>query len=398
MTEYLNFIENGCYADAVSIEKKENLVSVGGGFIPAVLVIVFMMLSIAFVPGVEAEEKKNDIRVVVMNEQLRINDSSGNFFLKRPRNIKIASDGSIFFVDQDQLLRFDHKGAFLGNFQKKGEGPAEYSYMFNYDCPGEKIVVYASVPRKVLQFDLNGKLLEEYRFGPLMNFTRVLGTFGKGFWFIGTTFSEENKQFQGHITVNLDLAQKIKDKKFTKSGVVFPEKWYLINRKIGKNNQIAMTTFVPALLAMDRSGTLFASCSRKYKIQRIDLDKGRVDKEFSRAYDSITYSEPVSKREPGKRPKRRIIPNPKYFNDVQKLLINRDRVWVFTSTVKKEKGVLVDVFSFDGKYIDCFYLRLPQVESVYDLQRKSLTICDNKLYTFEEAVDGNPELVKYIIR
>jgi hypothetical protein len=36
----------------------------------------------------------------------------------------------------------------------------------------------------------------------------------------------------------------------------------------------------------------------------------------------------------------------------------KDRLWVFTSTMDEKKGILVDVFGFDGKYLDNFYLSL----------------------------------------
>lgn len=34
----------------------------------------------------------------------------------------------------------------------------------------------------------------------------------------------------------------------------------------------------------------------------------------------------------------------------------KDRLWVQTSQKDEKKGYLIDVFDFDGQYVDCFYL------------------------------------------
>ena len=50
-------------------------------------------------------------------------------------------------------------------------------------------------------------------------------------------------------------------------------------------------------------------------------------------------------------------PPPKFFNDISALYIVNDKLWVRTSTRDEEKGYLIDVFEFDGRFIDSFYLK-----------------------------------------
>lgn len=50
-------------------------------------------------------------------------------------------------------------------------------------------------------------------------------------------------------------------------------------------------------------------------------------------------------------------PPPKYLFDISALYIVNNSLWVRTSTRDKDKGYLIDVFEFDGSYVDSFYLK-----------------------------------------
>ena len=54
-----------------------------------------------------------------------------------------------------------------------------------------------------------------------------------------------------------------------------------------------------------------------------------------------------------------LAPAPTFAPDIVNLFAHGDEIWAVTSTKSGEKGVLVDVFSWEGAYLDCFYLRLP---------------------------------------
>lgn len=91
----------------------------------------FVFSSILFTQTIiENPEKplsKNAGRVLKLQEVLRITDESGDFYFKYPRDFMVAYDGSIFFRDDEQILKFSPEGNFISNFFKKGQGPGEIS-------------------------------------------------------------------------------------------------------------------------------------------------------------------------------------------------------------------------------------------------------------------------------
>ena len=91
------------------------------------------------------------------------------------------------------------------------------------------------------------------------------------------------------------------------------------------------------------------------------------------------------------------MPVAKYHDDVQKLLMVKDRLWAFTSTVNKKKGILVDVFDKNGRYIDNFFLKYPQNVIPYQTGYWVNTISDSFIYTVEQDEKGNYAIVKYRI-
>ncbi|MBC7361741.1 MAG: hypothetical protein H5U06_05590 [Candidatus Aminicenantes bacterium] len=68
-----------------------------------------------------------------------------------------------------------------------------------------------------------------------------------------------------------------------------------------------------------------------------------------------------------------------------------DLIWVITSTAEPGKGVLVDVFNGEGKYVDCFYLKFPfevkagNLELSFSLvvseDRKEISVAVRKMVT-----------------
>ena len=72
-----------------------------------------------------------------------------------------------------------------------------------------------------------------------------------------------------------------------------------------------------------------------------------------------------------------------HYTDVQRLLADGDHVWALLSTIDKTKGILVDVFNVHGKYIDRFYLQIPNLEYPDDKIMEHLYYYNGFLYTIE---------------
>ncbi len=66
-----------------------------------------------------------------------------------------------------------------------------------------------------------------------------------------------------------------------------------------------------------------------------------------------------------------------------------------TSTVEKERGYLFDVFNTDGKYIDCFYLKLPDRFIGKRYGKWHMTVDKEYLFTIEWDKEGVYSINKY---
>ncbi len=80
-----------------------------------------------------------------------------------------------------------------------------------------------------------------------------------------------------------------------------------------------------------------------------------------------------------------IPPAQKYSNDIRDLYVVGDRLWVLTSTVDPKKGRIVDVFDFEGRYLDAFYLPLPK--NLSSEGNNPLCFFGSRLYAIEENPD-----------
>ena len=107
---------------------------------------------------------------------------------------------------------------------------------------------------------------------------------------------------------------------------------------------------------------LAISHTSEYLVKIYDPVADKVLLVFRRAYERVEPEPPVGiERESlvigGKRFLR---PEQKFQNDVKVILTRGEEIWALTSTQDKSKGVLVDVFSGEGIFMDSFYLKLPK--------------------------------------
>lgn len=358
-----------------------------------ILILLFITL---FLIGISSPIIANTpIPVIQIKKVLEISDEGGEkgFYFKRPSNIKIATDGSIFLIDENQFLRFDRAGKFLNNQQKKGAGPSEYVYIYNYDFSGEKIILLTGPTQKVIETDLNGKLLKEYRLEKNIAFLKVVNLSEEKIWFVGSMLRDLNKQELGKSRVEFELGYISQEGKIVESNIFFNEEWFLMKKTFGENVQIMMTSLVPIVYSSDKGNNLFISDSGDYKIHKVDLKRIKKTGDLTRKFERIPYEDEGLEEE--KRRKDSRIPEPKYFNDILKLMVYDDYLFVLTAKVEKGKGVLVDIFFKDGKYFKSFYLQLPCFKRVKDVLVTPIVIDKEFIYTIETDEEDNKVLIKY---
>ena len=362
----------------------------GRATMPAMIPVKAVELTV--IKNSDVPVKKNAGRIVKLTEIMRITDQEGVFFLKRPSHIKIAPDESIYLIDDKQFLRFDKDGRFLGNLHKVGEGPGEAVYIGDYFFTERGILIFSGQPPKIIDTDLSGNLVKEQMVQSKSGIKKNLGFYNGKYWVASGSFEDFKDNMVGIIDMKLRLGWRTLDGKAHDTDLIFIEKISLNQQRIGEGFRRIMSDLVPAIFALAPDGNLFVSDNRKYSIQRINLQKEIITGRFDRKYSSVPYNSEVDKNEKKLFSQ---VPSPDFFNDIQKILIHNDNPWIFTSTIAEGKGILVDVFSKDGQYIDCFFLPLPQVNSVRDMQLKQFTVYKDYLVTIEKDKNEDLSLVKY---
>jgi len=341
----------------------------------------------------ENPQAKNAGRQAKITEIFRIIDDGGEFYFKSPSRLGVAPDDSIFVTDDKQFLKFDKQGKFVANLQKTGEGPGEYNYLMSYQILGDRLIINTFQPHKLLICDLSGKLIKETRLNANFGFKRVVGIFSdKYYYFYGKLDINEIKS--GLQVLNLGLNVSTFDGKVTDLKLTLPQRQFS-KKSVSKTGavRVSIVSLDNFSYALENEHSIFISHSADYMIKHVDLATGKVIKQFNRKYKSVPYVE--SKPKENSRTSKGF--KKEFFSDVSKMALFRDKIWVFTSTLDEKKGVLVDVFSKEGKYVDNFYIPLPQVNRPDDLERRSFFIKEDFLYIVEPDEEEIPTIVKYKI-
>jgi hypothetical protein len=307
-------------------------------------------------------------RVLRVEERLRIRDVGDRFFFKYPAQPEIAPDGSIFLMEQNQLLRFSPEGAFLGNLVMPGQGPGEIQSLKRYIIEPDGICVADGEVNKVVRMTLDGRYLDDRRLedhfetmtqswiiGSLVNLPQVNGVLADAkYSFFCTSRSDES----------LRKTYAFQGKFYRKPPVMM--RWDFLN-----------------WVSDAKRDLLFVSLSRDYEIKLLDLNQGRIVRTFRRDYPKVAFVPPENMKavyEKGG------TPRPHHERDVLELFLPGETLWVRTSTVDAEKGQLFDIFNVDGDYLDSFFVQV---------KGSILGIRGDTIFVKETAADGTIAVVLY---
>jgi hypothetical protein len=175
------------------------------------------------------------------------------------------------------------------------------------------------------------------------------------------------------------------------TALTFPTKWFAkrINARAFVSDNVTFLLCVPL-----GDGLAAVANEESYVIKIVDPAKGAAVRTIRRDYRRVKY-EPEKPADPDA-PRRMALPV-SHFNDIQKLFAVDGAIWAMTSTVDPDKGVLVDVISPGGEWLDSFYLPLPRGVGIHALARYPLTISGRNVFVAETLEDGRVEVVKYEI-
>lgn len=345
----------------------------------ASFIFICVSFSQTVIENPEKPLSKNAGRVLKLKEVLRITDESGDYYFKGmyPRDLKVAYDGSIFFRDEEQILKFSPEGKFIINFFKKGQGPGEISgWNYPFALYKDDIYIYDSTLRKIIHFDKDGELIEEFSF-KLEDYRNFYGVLDGSFIFIKYIYppGEERKPRLHDIKHIIFLVSN--DGKVKKESSVLPVKQFL-----GQNYGKSWAPFDTVISEDNKRLYIYHTC--EYRIDVLDIKKGEVIRSFNRKYPRIKYTI----KYPGEEEfdKKYNAPKKKFEDDISDIYLCKGLLWIKTSTKDENKGDLFDVFNEGGQYIDNFYL---------NLKGTLIAVHGDSIFVLETDEDENFQIVKY---
>lgn len=331
-------------------------------------------------------------RIVELKEVMRIDDIGGDYYFQSPRNIKIAQDGSLFVTDREQLIHFDSNGKFIRNYFKKGEGPGEMQAIGNYFFSNNTLIVHDSRLQKILRFDFSGEFIHEFRIHDLPMFTRLHLFYKNNYYFFGRRIpSTEGKA--SVIDVPNDLIFVVEGGQEIVKLMTFPVETFAISSGRGG----AMTPYAELTTIPFKEKYLVICHTQDYLIKIFDVQTKEIIRTFRRKYDKVKV--PAGRQVGGRiGVGGKMYSSPqKYLNDISKFLEFDNNLWTMTSSSDKDKGILIDVYNFEGQYIDNFYLNFHEANDPISLGYNPMTISGDNLYMRVRNEDETYSIIKYLI-
>lgn len=357
--------------------------------------VVLILILAVFASGLSAQDiienpekppSQNAGRILQLTEVMRITDEKGPFYFKQPGDLRISADGSIYYGDWDEFLyKFDATGKFLKNLIKKGEGPGEVREFGEFLLVENKIILLDTMSNKILRMDFAGTLLDEFGLGQ-KRFSRLIAFYDNRYYLVDYVRKDfERKSGLKEIGHELYAVSRKGEKTKTPWGFPTLEAYFFGERYVSSGT----ITSIQKAQAQERF--VYLSSTQDYLVKLLDLEKMDIVRVFRRTYKPVKF-EPAAREKQWYRERG----FPDRYNDVQKLLVHGDHLWVLTSTIEKDRGILTDVFDREGKYVDCFYLPLPRLKQNW-VGYPPMAIRDSFLYTVEWDKEGNIFIVQYKI-
>jgi hypothetical protein len=358
----------------------------GAIFILILLISASVSYSQNIIENPEKPPSQNAGRVLALKEIMRITDEKGPFYFKQPGDLRISADGSIFYGDWDEFLyKFDARGKFLKNLVKKGEGPGEVRDFGEFLLEKSEIILHDTMSNKIITMDLNGKLIDEFSPGQ-KRFSNLLAFYNNKY-FLVDYFRKDFERKSGPKEFGHDLYVVSRKGEAIKTPCAFPTMEAVYFGERGSS----LSSISTIRKAEDKGRFLYLSNTQDYLVKLLDLEKMDIVRVFRRTYKPVKFEPPASEKQ-----WYRDRGFPDHHNDIQKLLVYGDHLWVLTSTIEKDRGILTDVFDQEGKYIDCFYLPLPRLKQNWR-GFPPMVINGSSLYTVEWDEDGDIFIVQYQI-
>jgi hypothetical protein len=336
--------------------------------------------------------------VVTLVEKLRIDDQEGNFYFKYPQAPVIDSRGFIFVMDRDQVLMFSPSGSLIRNFFKEGLGPGEMTDACGVVAQEDLIVICNRNPHKLLWFDRSGTLQKEQPISARLGYADLLTYYRQRFYFLREQFRKtKGKAVFLDIKVRL-LSSGPNDREPRFENIWFPKKYF-----VRDTNWIKNVHFVQIGTAGD--DTVYIAHNGNYDIKRLSLENMRLSPFIQKDYQKVKIKEEWKKilkpfRFPHQGIKGKEYRTFEYevLDDVQRIFVNGDKIWIITSTFDDHSRLVgVDVYDPAGKPRGRLRLQMSAGIYLFKMSYTPMTFHSTGLYVFETNEEGDLELARYLL-
>jgi hypothetical protein len=339
--------------------------------------VVSLFLQIEAQEIIENPEKplsKNAGRVLELKEEMRIRDGQG-FFFSGPIGLKVDHNGCIYVQEYRKLYQFSAEGKFLKNLYIKGEGPGELNdNLGEFLLRDKDIVLWSSNMNKLIRMDYQQKLIEDIR--PKQTYHNLLAYFEEKYYLTKGKFPKRDGK-SGIKEQGMKLFTEDSQGQIHETSLDFPIQ---ISINYGARSVSSMS-LSRVQSFQDNESEIYLFHTQEYLVKVLGLEKVDIIRSFRRKY----------KRIENERKSERL---PRYQNDIYWLLLSPGQVWVVTSTFDQQKGLLVDVFSREGQYLDNFFLPILGAKRD-DWIYAPMTLADGYLFVIERGEDELFSVGKY---
>jgi len=322
-------------------------------------------------------------RVLQLKEVMRIRDESPKFFFREPYELQTSSDGSVFVKEINKLFKFDPNGKFIKDIIKLGQGPGEITTEFeDFVLTDNEIVFLCATLNKILRTDMQGNLIQEIKLRE-KRFFKLLAYWNNKYFLLDFPMRQEFLKRSGIIEYFQNLFVMDEKGAITALPYAVSLKDYITIHQRGGSPGIGLMPITGLQMVRKDQRYLYFCHTSDYLIKLFDCEKQEVIRQFRREYSPLKF--PSVEKHPDDWPK--------YQNDVQRLVVHKDNLWALTST-RDKKGILVDVFNQEGKYLDNFYVPLM---TTWNLAYLPIAAHGDILYVMHSDEQENIVLFKYQI-
>jgi hypothetical protein len=283
----------------------------------------------------------------------------------------------------EQVLQFDSHGNFIRNLFKEGQGPGESQGVIDIWAAPNMIFLWAN-PKKILVYDYAGGLLKELSLREVGGAARFIYADERSI-LLHIPGRPDASAGSGIQDIPQNIIEITADNSPFKNIGSFPIRASVDVQDATSMDMLLLNT----LHIVTKDGdSLFINHTPEYLVKNFNKSRGAVVRQFKRPYARVKWSDTFAGASGGPGGISRRPLRPEFLQDIYRLHLVGQTLWVQTSTFVEEKGILFDVYDEDGRYVDNFYVQSFSKGPFNESASTPLVIVGGFAYFAEQTNEG----------